>query len=118
MTKAKLCKELTKVLKAKAKELKSDFNDVPTWVIEASAEFFVDKVNLKVTTKEETIKLAEQFLAGDGDTEQAIQAIINHPEDNDLIDNVDGVSVWEKVEYSFTCEQFLEQINYKPADWK
>lgn len=31
-------------LRSKAKELKSDFNDVPQWVIEASNEF-IEKLN-------------------------------------------------------------------------
>ena len=36
-------KELTKYLKAKSKELKKDWSEVPTWVIKASSEFFREK---------------------------------------------------------------------------
>lgn len=43
MEKTKTEKELTKFLKKKAKELQSDWNDVPLWVIKAAAEFMETK---------------------------------------------------------------------------
>ena len=41
-----------------------------------------------------------------------IEAIANHEDQSDMIDNVEGVVVWEKVEYSFTCEDFLSEIGW------
>lgn len=45
MKKSETEKELTKFLKKKAKELRSDWNDVPAWVIKAAAEFIDAKNN-------------------------------------------------------------------------
>jgi hypothetical protein len=59
------------------------------------------------------IELASHYLSdGDISTEEMIEAIANHEDQSDMIDNVEGVVVWEKVEWSFTCEQFLEEIGY------
>lgn len=46
-------------------------------------------------TIEEQVKLIEKQAEIDG---------------NQMIDHVDDVIVWEKVEWSFTCDGFLEQI--------
>ena len=60
------------------------------------------------------ISQAEHYLCNSDDLtiEQQIQAIENHEDQNDLIDNVDGVIVWDKVEYSFSCEDFLSEIGW------
>lgn len=97
-------------LRSKAKELKSDFNDVPQWVIDASNDF-IEKS--KPSAKEKAIELASHYLSdGDLSTEEMIEAIAEHEDQSDMIDNVDGVVVWEKVEYSFTCEDFLNEIGW------
>lgn len=114
-TNTQLKKAVTKFIKAKAKALKSDWNDVPLWMIDAFVEFMGSS---KPTTKQETIKLAEAYLSGNHNTEDVIKAIINHKDKNDLIDYVDGVEVWQKVEFCFTCKDFLEAINYISSDWK
>ena len=62
--------------------------------------------------------VADQILSGGEDTKKVIKLIINHNDENDLIDHVEGVEVWEKLEYSFTVKQFLQHINYIPKDWK
>jgi antitoxin component of RelBE/YafQ-DinJ toxin-antitoxin module len=41
-----------------------------------------------------------------------LERIAAHPDQDDFIDNVEGVMVWEKVEYSFTCDQFLDQVGW------
>lgn len=41
-----------------------------------------------------------------------LERIAAHPDQDDFIDNVDGVMVWEKVEYSFTCGQFIDQVGW------
>jgi hypothetical protein len=48
---------------------------------------------------------------GDLSTVEMIKAIEEHEDQMDLIDNVEGVEVWEKLEGSLTCEQFLEMIS-------
>ena len=63
--------------------------------------------------KDKAIALAEHYLSdGDISTEEMIEAIANHDNQSDMIDNVDGVVVWEKVEWSFTCEDFLNEIGW------
>ena len=47
-------------------------------------------------------------------TQQQVEAIANHPNDDDFIDDVEGVEVWQKIEYCYTCKQFLKEINYTP----
>ncbi len=98
-------------LRSKAKELKSDFNDVPQWVIEASNEF-IEKS--QPSARDKAIELAGHYLCEPDDMtiEEAIEAIANHPDQRDMIDNVEGVIVWEKVEYAFTCEDFLNEIGW------
>ena len=65
------------------------------------------------TPREQAIELASHYLSdGDLTVEQMVEAIYNHEDENELIDYVDGVVVWEKVEYSFTCEQFIQEIGY------
>ena len=65
------------------------------------------------TQEEKSIELASHYLSdGDLSTKEMVEAIANHPDPYDLIDNVDGVVVWQKVEMSFTCEDFLNEIGY------
>lgn len=97
-------------LRAKAKTLKSDFNDVPKWVIEASNEFIEQS---KPTEREIMIERASHYLSdGNLSTEEMCDAIANHKDQYDMIDNVEGVEVWEKVENSFSCDDFLSEIGY------
>lgn len=60
------------------------------------------------------LETAANYLAADTENTMAEQValIVAHPQQNDLIDHVDGVTVWEKVEHSFTCKEFLESIGY------
>lgn len=97
-------------LRKKAKTLKSDFNDVPQWVIDASNEFIEQS---KPSEEENAIELASHYLSdGELSIKEMVEAIANHEDQSDMIDDVEGVVVWEKVEWTFTCEQFLEEIGY------
>ena len=89
------------------------------------SEFGIEKV-IKKAIKEQTpskrqimIDKAEQFLAYDNEvsTAEMIELIDKCEDENEIIDYIDGVSVWEKVEFSFTCEQFLEQIDFVAKDF-
>ena len=65
------------------------------------------------TDEENAIDLASHYLSdGELSTEEMVEAIANHENQSDMIDNVEGVVVWEKVEWSFTCEDFLNEIGY------
>lgn len=60
------------------------------------------------------------YLIFDGEAEliSMVKAIINHEDENEMIDYVDGVQVWEKVELEFTCKQFCQEINYTGNEFK
>jgi len=42
-----------------------------------------------------------------------VQAIAENKKQNNLIDTVEGVVVWQKVENTFNCNEFLELIGYE-----
>ena len=44
---------------------------------------------------------------------QMVKRINEHKNQDDLIDYVEGVNVWEKLEGKFTCKAFLEYIGFK-----
>lgn len=70
-------------------------------------------IKSKPTEREIMIERASHYLSdGDLSTEEMCDAIANHEDQYDLIDNVEGVVVWEKVEYSFSCDDFLQEIGY------
>lgn len=64
------------------------------------------------TTNE--IKKAYDILScddGDSGITKMIESIKNHPNQNELIDYVDGVDVWEKLEHELTCKEFINLIS-------
>lgn len=71
------------------------------------------------STKMKSIKRAFDLLAADTleECEEMIKKILKADE-KEMLDYIDGVNVWEKLEFSLNVEQFLEQIDYKPEDWK
>ena len=66
------------------------------------------------TQNEKAIELASHYLCESDEMsiEDQVKRVYNHEDEDDMIDNVDGVIVWEKVEYSFTCEQFIYEIGF------
>lgn len=105
---------LEKFLRSKAKDLKSDFNDVPMWVVIASNEFIEAS---KPTERDKMIEKASHLLSASDDDElvEMIKLIAENEDENEIIDYIDGVTAWEKVEYSFTCEQFCFEIGFSNA---
>ena len=63
---------------------------------------------------EKRMDAANELLCPDDDkTIEEMVALIeeeNKVNPDQTIDYIDGVNVWEKVEYSFTCRSFLEHI--------
>lgn len=104
--------EIEKFLRKKAKELKSDWNDVPTWVIDACNEFITKS---QPSDNDKMIDKAAEYLVPDNNisVEEMVQNIIDHRYPHEFIDEVNDVTVWDKVEMEFTCKQFLELIGYK-----
>jgi len=62
-------------------------------------------------TKENII--AGEYLSAnaENDIPTMVKLIKENPNQNQLIDYVDGVDVWEKVEFEFTCKEFLKLIS-------
>ena len=68
------------------------------------------------TERQRIIEAASHYLSdGDLTTAEMIEAIAKHDDETDLIDNLEGVVVWQKVENSFTCEDFLNFILFNDA---
>ena len=63
--------------------------------------------------KKHEIKRAGDFLSAnaENDIPTMVNLIKNNPDQNQLIDYIDGVDVWEKVEFEFTCKEFIELIS-------
>lgn len=60
------------------------------------------------------IELAGNFLSGfHSEIFPMIEAIVAHEDQNELIDYVNGVVVWENVEFSMSCTAFLLAIGYQ-----
>jgi len=48
----------------------------------------------------------------DEEVVEAVRAIVNMKDQDAYVDWVDGIIVWDKVSNTFTCEEFLEEIEY------
>jgi hypothetical protein len=93
----------------------SKFNVDTKGAYECMIEFLEEKYprniggyNVKVLTK------AQQYLCADDDKDLISQFtnIVNYVDQDVLIDYVDEVVVWSKVEFEFTCKQFLNEVGY------
>jgi uncharacterized protein YpbB len=60
-----------------------------------------------------SLKKAGNYLSVNSDKEikNMVKSIINNPNQNELIDYVEGVQVWEKIEFEFTCKEFIKLIS-------
>ena len=69
-------------------------------------------LDTSIRRKQKMIDNARQFLVTDSDQEiqEMIDLIEANPDENQEIDYVEGVEVWEKVHYSFTCKSFMFEI--------
>jgi|688.fasta_scaffold99251_1 hypothetical protein len=67
---------------------------------------------MKISKK--TFLLASTFLVNDADItiDEMVKKIAEHKNQHDFIDNVDEVVVWQIVENTLTCKDFLETIGY------
>lgn len=68
------------------------------------------------SAEDERIERASHYLCTDNDTTIADQlALIDAQaeiDDTVMLDDVEGVVVWEKVEFSFTVGEFLDEIEH------
>jgi hypothetical protein len=59
------------------------------------------------------VKNAKHYLSANTDKElrKMIRNIMDCEDGTQLIDYIDGVVVWEKIEYSFSVDAFIEHIS-------
>lgn len=70
---------------------------------------------MKISKK--VIERASHYVCcDDNSVEKQIELIAEHSDENDNIDEVEGVTVWSPVVDYFTCKDFLEHISYGEAD--
>lgn len=104
-------KETLKELEEQAQEL-IDFGDSRE---KSEGRGMMNVINAIISsiTEERVNKIAESLLCGDTEYTivEQVKFIREHEDQTDLIDYVEGVTVWEKVEFSFTCKGFLELID-------
>lgn len=80
--------------------------------------FIVDILNgKKPTSKDKAIEEAGHYLCDSDEMtmEEQIEAIAAHAEyedGSDLVSNVEGVVVWEKLQNSLRCQEFLDMIGW------
>lgn len=75
----------------------------------AQADFGDNCARKNVITKARNL-LCE--LDTDEDVIEAVRAIVNHPDQDEYVDWVEDVTVWEKIQNTYTCEEFLDEIEY------
>jgi hypothetical protein len=113
----KTTEDLKKYLQQKAVELKSDFNDVPEWVINASAEFF----NQGKSSMDKYLENIVHYTCQDSDEDDKAIVEFLLEADDDVLDepahgfefHKDGkvieIIVWEPIEH-YTLRQLSEAI--------
>jgi hypothetical protein len=60
------------------------------------------------------LQKSRQYLCANDDRDLLNQfgSIVNNVNQDELIDYVDEVVVWSKLELEFTCKQFLNEVGY------
>ncbi len=58
------------------------------------------------------LKAGEFLCDSDLTVEEQLKLIAKHEDTTDMIDNVEGVVVWEKVEHQWQVGEFLDYIGY------
>ena len=86
-------------------------DDVECPYIEEFEDAISENVDERITKK--MVDNARHYLVADTDEEirEMIRLIYDYEDENEVIDYIDGVLVWEKVTNSFTCGQFIEHIS-------
>lgn len=70
------------------------------------------KSKVKKEAKEKLEKAGQYLCDGEFTIAKQVKLIEKEPDKTTLIDNVEGVEVWEKIQYSLSCKEFLDLINY------
>lgn len=113
----KQIKEAAQAIKQHLIQLAVD-DKLPLDMTQLDETFIVDILTgHQPTDKEKAIEEAGHYLCESDEMtmEEQIEAIAAYAEEEggyNLIDDVEGVVVWEKVENSISCDDFLEMIGW------
>jgi hypothetical protein len=79
---------------------------------EGAEESITERIDAVARRKQKMVENARQFLVADSDEDiqRMINLIENYSDETQTIDFIEGVDVWEKVQYSFNCKDFMFQI--------
>ena len=94
---------------------KSKFNVDTKGAYECMIEYFNEKYPRKIGGYDvKVLEKAKQYLCADNDKDLISQFtnILYNLDQHELIDYVDEVVVWSKVEFEFTCMEFLKVVGY------
>lgn len=111
-------KELKKFIKAEAKRLNSDMEDVPQWVLVSAVKFFNDKID----PEQEMLDILNNSISNDeyGD-DKLILEFLRNADEKTLDENAHGyefeayagcnieIIMWQPLEY-FTLRQLASHI--------
>jgi len=93
----------------------SKFNVDTKSAYECIIEFLDEKYPRKIGGYDiKVLEKAQQYLCADNDEDliNQVNNIVNNINKRELIDYVDDVVTWSKVELEFTCQEFLDIIGY------
>ena len=114
MTETKI-NEAAQAIKEHLIQLAAD-DKLPLDMTELDATFIVDIIEKhQPTARDKAIEHATHYLS---DTfvsvEEQVEAIAQQAEEDgsEMIDNVEGVLVWEPLEELFDCDEFLQMIGW------
>jgi hypothetical protein len=75
---------------------------------------YVSNYNPYTKDKTREVKKAMKLLSCDEGFEgvrKMVELIKKNKNHDELIDYIDGVQVWQKIEFQFTCKEFIELIS-------
>ena len=94
----------------------SKFNVDTKSAYDCMTEYFQEKYPRNIDGYDfiKALTKAQQYLCADDDNDliNQVNNIVNNVNQDELIDYVDEVVVWSKVEFEFTCKEFLNLIGY------
>lgn len=94
----------------------SKFNVDTKSAYDCMIEYFNEKYPRNIGGYDvKVLEKAKQYLCADNDVDLINQVtnIVNNINQRELIDYIDDVVVWSKLEFEFTCQEFLVLIGYK-----
>lgn len=93
----------------------SKFNVDTKSAYDCMIEYFNEKYPRNIGGYDiKVLEKARQYLCADNDEDliNQVNNIVNTVNKRELIDYVDDVVTWSKIEFEFTCQEFLDIVGY------